>query len=226
MSKEQAWPPETGVCIERLAFLAARPALQRLARPWWLQFVRGAELSGGAYTGRSVMTKASREAERAGAVSIGPPTTNSEIGSDRMRAYAFACDRVTGILSVDEQQALSATGSLPDWFLPEVQRVAKRIRKRGVASARPLPPAPTDPEPGPALGARSASSALRAPVPRVDALLAPPGRFARALPVVPDRCGYQFNPAAAPGSITYPHRHEPRPARTRRGRPVRVGERE
>ncbi|MFN2522351.1 MAG: hypothetical protein ABR614_03450 [Mycobacteriales bacterium] len=135
MTDTHPWPPEQGATIQRLAFLAAQPALRRLARPWWLALLRGAEVYGGPYSGRSAMTQAARDAERTSSTRFGPPTMASEIRSGRMASYAFACDRVAEKLSVDERQALRESGSLPDWFLPEVQRAAERIRKVG-ASAR------------------------------------------------------------------------------------------
>ena len=125
------WPPETGVSLSRLAFLAARDDLRRMARPWWLSFLRGVEVYGGPYTGRSVMTQAARDAQTSSSVRVTPPTMAAEISSERMAAYVFACDRVVERLSADERQALREHGSLPGWFLPEVRRLGDEIRKRG-----------------------------------------------------------------------------------------------
>jgi hypothetical protein len=134
MTRAMTWPPETGVGISRLAFLAAREDLRRMARPWWLALLRGAEVYGGPYTGRSTMTRAARDAERGAAMRIAPQTMANEISSGRMAAYAFACDRVSELLSVEERQALRGRGALPAWFLPEVERVGKQIRKRGASA--------------------------------------------------------------------------------------------
>jgi hypothetical protein len=58
-----------------------------------------------------------------------------EISAGRMSAYVVACDRVSARLSVDERRALRERGALPEWFLPEVKRVARQIRRRGPAAA-------------------------------------------------------------------------------------------
>lgn len=121
--------------IERLAFLAAQPALRRLARPWWLSLLRDAEVYGGPYAGRSVLTAAAVDTKATEAGRVQPPTMAREIGSARMVAYAFACEQVATGLSADERAALRADGSLPSWFLPEVRRVASRVRKKGYGAA-------------------------------------------------------------------------------------------
>lgn len=105
------WPPETGVTIARLAFLAAKPQLQRRARPWWVRLLRVAEVGGpgGGYRAEG---------------NIG-----DEIASSRMSSYAFACDRVVEHLSVDERQALRQSGALPPWFLSKVEELAAEFRR-------------------------------------------------------------------------------------------------
>ncbi|MCA1710318.1 MAG: hypothetical protein LC789_01235 [Actinobacteria bacterium] len=107
------WPPETGVTLARLAFLAAKPQLQRRARPWWVRLLRIAEVGGTPGGGW--------RAEGGG--------MDDEIASGRMSSYAFACDRVVEHLSVDERQALRQSGVLPPWFLPQVEELAWEFRR-------------------------------------------------------------------------------------------------
>lgn len=133
-SPAQTWPPETGVTISRLAFLAARADLRRMARPWWVGLVRGAEVHGGPYAGRSTLTRAGQDGEKGAAVQWVPVTMADDIAAGRMTAYVLACDRVAESLSAEERQALRAEGALPDWFLPEVRRVATQIRQRGASA--------------------------------------------------------------------------------------------
>lgn len=109
------WPPEEGVTIARLAFLAAKPQLQRRARPWWVRLIRLGDVGG------------ARPGGGPGAGSVDGMA--DEIGRERMSSYAFACDRVVEHLSVEERQALRQTGVLPLWFLPQVEELAEEFRR-------------------------------------------------------------------------------------------------
>lgn len=120
--------------MSRLTFLAARADLRRMARPWWLGLIRDAEVYGGPYAGRSTFTQAAQDVERGAAARWVPVTMADDIAAGRMTAYVLACDRVAESLSAEERQALRAEGALPDWFLPEVKRVARQIRKHGVSA--------------------------------------------------------------------------------------------
>ena len=50
--------------------------------------------------------------------------------SDKMGDYAIAVDAASGTLTAEERRHLRATGEVPDWFLPDVERRAGQIRKQ------------------------------------------------------------------------------------------------
>jgi hypothetical protein len=53
----------------------------------------------------------------------------NERTSDRPADYAFVVDATASTLSPAERAHLRATGQVPDWFLPEVERQAAKIKK-------------------------------------------------------------------------------------------------
>jgi len=53
-----------------------------------------------------------------------------ERGSDRMHVYAVAVDDAAQTLSADERQHLRATAEVPDWFMDDVERRYREIRKQ------------------------------------------------------------------------------------------------
>jgi hypothetical protein len=53
---------------------------------------------------------------------------------DRMAVYSVAVDHVAGFLDDAERATLRATGAVPAWFLREVERAARDVRRR-----KPLP---------------------------------------------------------------------------------------
>lgn len=113
---QRTWPPEQGVSDARLAWLAAAPHVRRKTRPWWATAFRMAELSGGGIGTATALAAV--------------PTTASEITGDRARAYAFACDRLADRLQQEERERLRASGELPAWFLPQLDRDAAVWRRR------------------------------------------------------------------------------------------------
>lgn len=50
-------------------------------------------------------------------------------GGRRMAAYSVAVDHVTGYLNDDERARLRTGNSLPPWFLFEIERAARRVRR-------------------------------------------------------------------------------------------------
>lgn len=56
------------------------------------------------------------------------PTATREWERQRMTRYAVAVDELVGRLSDEERAVLRAGGPVPDWFLPEVRRGARRRR--------------------------------------------------------------------------------------------------
>ncbi|MDN3023464.1 hypothetical protein [Streptomyces sp. S.PB5] len=53
-----------------------------------------------------------------------------EHASDKMTDYAVAVDAAAQALSATERTHLRATAELPDWFLPDVERRYRQLRKR------------------------------------------------------------------------------------------------
>jgi len=53
---------------------------------------------------------------------------------DRMAVYSLAVEHVAGFLDDAERAALRADGTVPGWFLSEVERAARAVRRN-----RPLP---------------------------------------------------------------------------------------
>jgi hypothetical protein len=53
-----------------------------------------------------------------------------DIVKGRMMRYAYAVDDVAKRLSAEERQVLRATGEVPGWFLPEVHRRYRELRRR------------------------------------------------------------------------------------------------
>jgi hypothetical protein len=49
---------------------------------------------------------------------------------DRMGDYAFAVDDAARTLGKDERAHLRATGEVPDWFLADVERRYREIRRK------------------------------------------------------------------------------------------------
>ncbi|SEK33412.1 hypothetical protein [Streptacidiphilus jiangxiensis] len=56
--------------------------------------------------------------------------TRREGMSDQKMDYAIAVDRASEQLTQDERLHLRATGEVPDWFLADIDRRAKEIRKQ------------------------------------------------------------------------------------------------
>lgn len=122
------WVANRPLTTGRLAWLAARPELERRSSPWWAVPLRIITASG-----RPVGTRFASE-------------LRSEVKSGRMARYAFPVDTVAGRLSKDEEVALRETGTLPDWFFDavEAERKARRRLRRQCSRhpvSRPLPPA-------------------------------------------------------------------------------------
>jgi vancomycin permeability regulator SanA len=102
---------------ERLCWLAVRDRLERRSRRMgilgWLTVLGSFGLS--LFAGRS-------------------------LPGARMRRYSVAVDHVAGFLDDDERASLHQVGSVPPWFLYEVRRAARAVRRN-----RPLPAAREDP---------------------------------------------------------------------------------
>lgn len=56
--------------------------------------------------------------------------TRREGMSDQKMDYAIAVDRAAEQLTNEERLHLRATGEVPDWFLEDIDRRAKEIRKQ------------------------------------------------------------------------------------------------
>lgn len=95
--------------IERLCWLATRDQLDRKARKLgamgWI-FVLGSR--GGAR---------------------GAADARNDERTDKMADYAVAVDAAAAELSAEERQVLRATGAVPEWFIPDVERRAGERRK-------------------------------------------------------------------------------------------------
>ena len=108
--KPAGWPPAAKLRNERLVWLAAKPEIERLAKPWWLQLMSG------------VGPRSNGQAHRA----------RKELGGHRMREYALACDAVAKTLTPEELDAVRQSAQLPPWFFPAV----KQIRGEQIAYMR------------------------------------------------------------------------------------------
>ena len=64
-----------------------------------------------------------------GSLGFRSPSTVSAGRRRRMERYSVAVDHVAGFLDEDERAALRAGGSVPRWFLPEVERVYRAVRR-------------------------------------------------------------------------------------------------
>ena len=118
------WPPGESLTDERLAFLAAEPALRKLATPWWLGFLR-VFTAGGSANGMLVSPGATF-----GRDGSGPGGVTQEIRGDRMLAYVVAADIAAQRLSPEERRLLRATGELPAWFLDAVREAHAELKRR------------------------------------------------------------------------------------------------
>lgn len=103
----RAWPPEGGPYRDdRLAFLAAEPQLRRIAR-------RGGSI-------KSVLA------------GLGVPGGSLGIygrhARKRMLKLGLACNEAAKRLDAFERLLLQESGELPAWFLPDVERLAQRLR--------------------------------------------------------------------------------------------------
>lgn len=104
------WVPNQPLTTGRLAWLAAKPELERRSSPWWAVPLRIA-------TGRRRL--GTRFANELG----------KEALSDNVASYAFPVDKVAGRLSPDEELALRESGTLPDWFFDAVEEERKADRR-------------------------------------------------------------------------------------------------
>jgi cell division inhibitor SulA len=98
---------------ERLCWLAVREDLARKAN------------NGPGITLIKILTARSRGRGRAGR------STASELVSDRMTRYAVAVDELAGKLSREERATLRTAGTVPAWFLGEVERRSAELKKTG-----------------------------------------------------------------------------------------------
>ena len=118
------WPPGESLSDERLAFLAAEPALRKLSRPWWLGLVK-LFTAGGASNGVSVAAGASGALDKARTTSV-----QQDVRDRRMLDYVVAADVAAQKLNADERKALRATGELPEWFLGAVGEAKADLKRR------------------------------------------------------------------------------------------------
>ena len=56
------------------------------------------------------------------------------IAANRMKAYSVAVDRAASFLTPEERTELRSVGTVPPWFLSEVERLARAVRR-----GRPVP---------------------------------------------------------------------------------------
>jgi len=96
---------------ERLAWLAVQPTLRRRSRRSTPLTLLATALT----LGMSVHRRRRRPTER-------------------MAVYSVAVDHVAGFLDDAERAALRADGTVPRWFLSEVERAARAVRQH-----KPLP---------------------------------------------------------------------------------------
>ena len=96
---------------DRLCWLAVRDQIDRKARKLglfgWLTVTGSGGRSGAALGGG----------------------LRNERRADSLADYAFAVDALANTLSTEERTHLHATGEVPAWFLPEVERQAAEIKK-------------------------------------------------------------------------------------------------
>jgi hypothetical protein len=57
-----------------------------------------------------------------------------QVPANRMKAYSVAVDRAAEFLTPEERAVLRSAGTVPTWFLPEVERLARAVRR-----GRPVP---------------------------------------------------------------------------------------
>jgi hypothetical protein len=105
------WVANQSLATGRLAWLAARPELERRSSPWWAVPLRIITASG-----RPIGTRFASE-------------LRSDVRRGRMAGYAFPVDTVAERLSKDEEMALRETGTLPGWFFDAVEAERKARRR-------------------------------------------------------------------------------------------------
>jgi hypothetical protein len=120
-----SWAPPPGTSDERLAFLAVQPLLAGLSKPWYARLFRIIE----AGAGSSVIGDRGMAKVPNGGLLMKRSIT-SELAGDQMASLVLACEQLSGRLTDDERQALRSSGTLPNYFLPELQREAKEIRQQ------------------------------------------------------------------------------------------------
>ena len=116
--RPQNWQPNQQLPAARLAWIAAKPELQRRATPWWAIPLR---LFFGALSLRTGNRRASVVA-RGGSPGLGEARQVSEAAmSSRMAAYSVAVDIAAERLTQEEKVKLRELGELPDWFFEAVE---------------------------------------------------------------------------------------------------------
>jgi hypothetical protein len=101
---------------ERLAWLAVRDDLSRLAR-------RGSLI----HRVRDALGARQTLVRRDGTV-LDTGSSSRRHTSAKMSAYAVAVDEMTQELTADDRRVLRTTGALPEWFLPKVKARYAQIR--------------------------------------------------------------------------------------------------
>jgi hypothetical protein len=101
---------------ERLAWLAVRDHFGALSRRRGVLRTAGlilAFMGGGGRSRGAMVAEDQRDAM-----------------TGKLGDYAFAVDDAARTLSRDERVRLRATGQVPDWFVPDVERRCAELRKR------------------------------------------------------------------------------------------------
>jgi hypothetical protein len=132
----QGWSPNQGVDDSVLAWRAVEPELHKRGP---LGAAMGVFTGGGGATGTLGMGTGGRLFS--GSPALGglinaeqsalrdAHDQRGEAASARLAPFEFACLEISERLSPDEAVRLRATGELPAWFRPELERRAREIRR-------------------------------------------------------------------------------------------------
>jgi hypothetical protein len=104
------WVVRSNIRNERLAWIAAKPRLEKLNRRWWhalLALGRTADIDEHGFHGSSF---------------------DREEGQKGMQRSALIVDGLAGRFTPSEREVLRLTGRLPEWFWAEYQAEAAQAR--------------------------------------------------------------------------------------------------
>jgi hypothetical protein len=132
----KAWVPNQDLDVTVLAWQAVRPRIRKRSSLSALLgvFTGGGGATGamGLGTGGSLFTgdvaDSVMRTEQSALRDAHQQVSDSK--QKRLAPYQFACLDLSRRLTHEETDRLSATGELPDWFLPALEVRARELRKR------------------------------------------------------------------------------------------------